>query len=551
MKPIYKYLMGTALSLSFWACDIERTPYDGLTPDKVISTPDGINLAVAGNYSLLKAWSENWHRIFEYPGDNVALSGTTTDNLFFIYNYRRIPNNSRVDAFWRSSYRIIVGVNQVLGATKEGTSADMDQQLGESYYLRGLMHFQMVCAFGKPYAQGRDNPGVPLKLDADALNYPTRSKVGEVYDQVEKDLLKAESLMKVEKTNVYVSKGAIWALLSRLYLYKEDNAKALEYANKVINSGKYSLLNTEQLPDYPKFAPENNSETIFAIKYVLNTDYANSDNGYSTVGSMYATINGSGWGELYASRPYLELIRKFPEDVRNKFISPLADSDFPDVTWAVYTVLSKGSYQYKETEVTKQGDDYVYQDNGTKMLEKVSNGRGGFDYFINTTDGRKTVLIDKKMAVRGGYPKYFILKCSGQEGQAQLWSPVISRLAEMYLNRAEANAKLGKNTDALADVNLIRKRAGIPASGWFTEATLPAGMSVLDIVLQERRLELAYEGHRKMDVFRNKLPMDRRYPGTHQTGTADDVIDWKSNVIVEFLPESQTLVQPGLVQNPN
>ncbi|MFC0183424.1 RagB/SusD family nutrient uptake outer membrane protein [Pseudarcicella hirudinis] len=364
MKPIYKYLMGTALSLSFWACDIERTPYDGLTPDKVISTPDGINLAVAGNYSLLKAWSENWHRI-EYPGDNVALSGTTTDNLFFIYNYRRIPNNSRVDAFWRSSYRIIVGVNQVLGATKEGTSADMDQQLGESYYLRGLMHFQMVCAFGKPYAQGRDNPGVPLKLDADALNYPTRSKVGEVYDQVEKDLLKAESLMKVEKTNVYVSKGAIWALLSRLYLYKEDNAKALEYANKVINSGKYSLLNTEQLPDYPKFAPENNSETIFAIKYVLNTDYANSDNGYSTVGSMYATINGSGWGELYASRPYLELIRKFPEDVRNKFISPLADSDFPDVTWAVYTVLSKGSYQYKETEVTKQGDDYVYQDNGT------------------------------------------------------------------------------------------------------------------------------------------------------------------------------------------
>lgn len=41
-----------------------------------------------------------------------------------------------------------------------------------------------------------------------------------------------------------------------------NNTKALEYANKVINSGKYTLLSKQDLPKYPQFVPESNSETI-------------------------------------------------------------------------------------------------------------------------------------------------------------------------------------------------------------------------------------------------------------------------------------------------
>jgi hypothetical protein len=74
---------------------------------------------------------------------------------------------------------------------------------------------------------------------------------------------------------------------------------------------------------------------------------------------------------------------------------------------------------------------------------------------------------------------------------------------------------------------------------------------VLDLVLEERRLELAWEGHRKFDVFRNKRNMDRTYPGTHLAGNNPiSVITPNDPFIVEFIPQSQMLSQPNLVQNP-
>jgi lipopolysaccharide biosynthesis regulator YciM len=57
---------------------------------------------------------------------------------------------------------------------------------------------------------------------------------------------KAEQLMTINKDNIYASKGAAQALLSRVYLYMENNDKAIEYADKVINSGSthyYLMLN--------------------------------------------------------------------------------------------------------------------------------------------------------------------------------------------------------------------------------------------------------------------------------------------------------------------
>ena len=60
---------------------------------------------------------------------------------------------------------------------------------------------------------------------------------------------------------------------------------------------------------------------------------------------------------------------------------------------------------------------------------------------------------------------FYVVKCSRQGGKEnQLYSPVISRLDEMYLNRAEANVKLGNISSAMADVNTIRERAIVGGS---------------------------------------------------------------------------------------
>jgi len=69
-------------------------------------------------------------------------------------------------------------------------------------------------------------------------------------------------------------------------------------------------------------------------------------------------------------------------------------------------------------------------------------------------------------------------------------------------------------------------------------------------VLEERRLELAFEAQRKWDIFRNGLTLDRNYPGTHEQGDALLFVPPDHPRVVFYIPESQILVQDNLVQNP-
>lgn len=154
-------ILPVVVLLTVSSCDLDRDPYNQISVDELFSDPGSIETATLGNYALLKGdigfdgWVDDLHRISEYAGDNVALSGGTTDNLFFLYNYQAITTNARVDRFWRNSYKIIVGCNLMIEKIQEGESPDTDQLLGENYYLRALVFFQMGNVFGRPYNQGR------------------------------------------------------------------------------------------------------------------------------------------------------------------------------------------------------------------------------------------------------------------------------------------------------------------------------------------------------------------------------------------------------------
>lgn len=116
---------------------------------------------------------------------------------------------------------------------------------------------------------------------------------------------------------------------------------------------------------------------------------------------------------------------------------------------------------------------------------------------------------------------------------------VYLRLAEQYLIRAEANARLGNTAAAVGDLNAIRRRAGV--------AELGAGMGqdeLLHAIERERRKELFCEqGHRWFDLVR--------------TGRADAVYSalsyktgWKSHKRLMPVPEKEILNNPNLTQNP-
>lgn len=566
-KLIYSLLFLFAVGV-FSSCELEKLPYSSIGDDAVLNSEGGVYNATLGNYSFLKSeyFVKPYHYIPEFGSDNVALSGSTTDGLFYLYNLQRNKANGHLSGLWTNSFKVIVACNKILEAVEVGQSPEMDVLIGENHYLRGFLYFTLVNAFGRPYSHDNGSHlGVPLKLTADINEYPTRATVAAVYEQIEKDLLKAEELLSSDKNACYASKEVAQALLSRMYLYMDNRTKCVEYSNKVINSGRYSLLQGNDYKKYPEHLPEENDETIFALRHINGTDLPGKDSGwgiwrpYLTVGAMYAHIDGMGWGEMYASSSLRDVMNDYPQDYRHAFIEPqFIEDDNGQKTRVVqwteeFFDADQGHERYryvnKSVLVDSEANKYYFEEEGVKTyVETEVEGDITRTYIM--LDGEKQYAeLTYKMHERRGYPKYFVVKCSRQEGETHNWSPIVSRLAEMYLNRAECYAK-DDNTDlALADLKTIRERANIPAY-----TAVPAGKTILDLVLQERRLELAYEGHRKYDIFRNKLTLDRRYPGTHDLGSATAVrleVPYTANEVVCFIPQSEIDAYPvELEQNP-
>jgi hypothetical protein len=121
-------------------------------------------------------------------------------------------------------------------------------------------------------------------------------------------------------------------------------------------------------------------------------------------------------------------------------------------------------------------------------------------YGTGDVRGQNSLYISR---VINGSTFYFTKKYQGISDTAN--NIKIIRASELYLNRAEAYAKSGNLTSALADLNVIRKRAN-PAATNFSSASQQA---VIDEILLERRRELAFEGHLFFDIARNKKDLVR------------------------------------------
>jgi hypothetical protein len=493
---IIKIAIAASVILTASACRKTFFPSDKADDIDLLATIEGKRTATLGNYATLKSlnYENNYHWLAELPSDEVAQGQNSSSDVTNLYKYTHLVNSANATAYFQQAYYIASATNKIIKLIPDGSSADLLQIKGENLFIRAMLHFNLVRIFGRPYAQNpTTNAGVPIlsetvsETDAAIIK---RSTVVQVYDFVIADLLKAAQLITDDKkSNSFATKLAAYALLSRVYLYMDNNAKSIEYANLVISSNKYKLMQDAAYQTYFRGDPEKNTENIFAIKHTKTENYD-----YSAIGSLYYSgdANGnalgqgeSGWGEIYASVKYYNFLNKYPQDKRKSFISPL---------------------------------------------------------IVNGVQQLNTKLTPAA-------PIYYVNKNNLQEGVINLTSPVYLRLAEMYLNRAEANAKLNNTQLALDDVNVIRTRAGIPA---YTLTDVTPAHSILDIVLEERWLELAFEGQRAYDLFRNNRPVIRDYPGTHSTinGSVNQTINPTDARIIYFIPQTERDKNPNLSQNP-
>ncbi len=488
MKSILTITLTTVIiSLGMIGCEkflAVNPPYTQDAENYFLTEEDYRN-ALTGAYDLLQAsFLSVW--IGEIASDNSIAGGESvndTQGLHQIDNMTHGAVNNELRSLFRWNYAGLTRANYILEQQTNPDAIDFygkDHVFAEAKFLRAYYYFELVKVFG----------GVPLIIDKrigveEAKDIP-RASVDEVYTQIESDLIDAAAVLQpFPSQKGRATSGAAKALLGKVYLYQGKNSQAASVLGEVISSGMYSLI-----PNYDNLflaSSEGNSETVFDVEYsgleggsygCLVCLEGNATPGFHGIRQYNGPVYGD--GNSY-NLPTQELYDAFdPSD-------PRRDATVLDIDAFIAAQVDASSITY-------------------------AIGAGGHTGYYNN--------------------KY--IKRQGEIGlpDDDLTSPVnyrVIRYADVLLMAAEANFLSGSSGLAQQYVDEVRARVGMPS--------IP--VSSVEVIWNERRLELSCEGHRFFDLVR--------------TGQADIYIDGFQTGKHELFPIPQVeidLVGGNWSQNP-
>ncbi len=215
-----------------------------------------------GAYGPLQTLSSSFSFIIENQTDLVSsFEGTEDQPGPVVSRFEQGPNTWYPVKVFNRLYESIADDNDAIkniSASTAVSQATKNSTIGKAKLLRGLAYLYLVQLWGE----------VPIVTETDSTNL-TRQSINNVFDQIVSDLTDAETLLPdYDASPINPSKGAAEALLARAYLvwgdvplsqsevdaikdsktdpaFRKDDTKlekAVEWANKVIDSGNYNLL---------------------------------------------------------------------------------------------------------------------------------------------------------------------------------------------------------------------------------------------------------------------------------------------------------------------
>jgi hypothetical protein len=390
---------------------------------------------------------------------------------------------------------------------------EIKTKVAEARFLRAFSYFALVKRYG----------GVPLITKVQSLSdpqaelYPARDKEETVYDFIisEIDSIAGNLPEVVTGDNLgRPSKYAALALKSRAALYAGSIAEfgtvqldgvvgipaaraqtyyqeSYDASNLIMTSGNYALYNSDadKATNFRNiFLVKNNPEAIF-VKRHDNVNNFTGGNGWSI--DFFNCPRPQAWGRGLYDQAYLELAEDFEHvDGTPGTLDRTAIQQglwTTDDLWANKDPRFFGTFYTQNTDWKGSKLDFhrgIRLADGTIQTDGSANGvlaNGDQDY-EGTGIGILKYLDESHDNMAGAN--------SGWPTSSQDWQ--IFRYAEILLNYAEAAFELGNSANALTAINQIRSRAGIAALTSISR----------DQIRHERRVELAFEGHRYWDVRR-------------------------------------------------
>ncbi len=478
MNSYYKITLFLWVLFAGFSCvkDLDQFPEKQFTSKNAYATLDGYRAVMSGIFFELSGNPDNTSsgirglfNLQELPTDEAVYSWPA-DNLDGVQTMTWTSQDIPIAGMFNSTYYNLALCNEFLrNATDEkiGRFSAEEQQIIQGFrndvrFVRAILWLRMLDLYGGniPFVTEKDNVGAFL---------PQPTTANDLFTYIEAELKEIAELLPDNGSNEYgrASKGAAYALLSRLYLNAETYIKMPKYTecidacNKVFGQG-FSIEN-----DYQKLFNADNhkrtNEIIFPLTYDMTHSKVWTGTIYLIAGALGGSANpddygvtGAGkWGNLRAKPECFGFFDNHA-DKRLKFY--------------------KEGQSLEITTLSNQQDGY--------LVVKYNN------------------LLDNGSAATGIEPSV-----------AATDYPLI-RLAEIYLNYAEAVLRGGQGGDrvaALNYVNQLRTRAAVN--------TINNNDLTLDGLLTERGRELYWECFRRTDLIRYN-----RFTG------GDYIWSWKGNV---------------------
>lgn len=457
MKKIYALLLITSFLIGTSCSELEEEPVGLLSPSTFFQSPSDVEAAVVGGYGLLareQTYGRKLSLTLQLLSDMCDIGDRNTPaRRQEINDFRIDSGNGMVSAIWPALFTVVGATNAAIQGTEQ---VDMTEEMRNRYeaearFIRAFTYYHLVRLFG-------DVPYLDMAVtDPKAISDIESTPVSEIYTHIIEDLeFGMQYLPDQYNGNIRsrATKGTAATVLASVHLTLGNWAESAEMAQYVINNAStfgYALV--EDFQNLFRAELGDQTEHIFTIDFLGNNAGA-----YSANDDIMGAITGirgadqNGWS---VSVPSMQVYNTWdPRDYRK-------DVSFEDTALV----------QNIPTPYT------AYQDVQRPHIAKFARFPGN-----SNAEGRYS---------DHNYPAF--------------------RYAEVLLIAAEAlnEANGGPTAEAYQYINMVRARARNWA-GIQTDfpANLPMGMSqdaFRQAVLEERRLELAFEFKRWYDIKRRNL----------------------------------------------
>ena len=454
-----------------------------LTPTSSVSSrtmwENTANAEYSVNYLFTFFWNYN-----AYP-TQLGLTEALTDELKYTsYNFNAMAYIPSYIAYggttvtaqtydvylgkWGSLYTNIRQANEALSYLKEfGQMSDEDKTRleAEIRLVRGFLYFELVKRYKDVIIYDEDLS----KISKDAK----LSTEEEAWDFIEADLeFAADNLPAREASKGRMDKGMAYGYLSRAMLYAKRYDKVISAAGKLEELGY--ALEGNYADGISKSLAAGNKEAILQYCFDASKGITQGFDASYTPGGDYAVVDSK--GGAYAV-PTQEIVESYE----------LATGGFPD--WSAFHGSTTNTPPYELLEPRFQAS----------ILYNGSSWKGRkIEPFVDGTDGWATWKTEKEpkgRTVTGYYLRKNVDEAFDVTSSGGSHPFTFLRYAEVLLNKAEACYQTGDAAGANAAVKAIRARVGLPYSD-------KSGSALWNAIVQERKVELAFEGQRYWDQRR-------------------------------------------------